>query len=92
MFHQAIDWINRTFEFPLILCLKKLESGNEEEKKEAKKQLETLSDEFAQDSNGIFYGCIGAIDGLAIWIECPKEVLDPANYFLRFVPGGPRWP
>ena len=83
VFHKAMEWINRTFEFPLMSILKKLESGNDEEKVEAAEALKKLSAEFGEDSMGVFNGCFGAIDGLAIRIECPRDVLDPGNYFSR---------
>ena len=42
-----------------------------------------MSDDFALDSNGVFKGCVGAIDGLAIRIRRPVGVADARNYFCR---------
>ncbi|KAL7451526.1 hypothetical protein ACHAWC_003355 [Mediolabrus comicus] len=78
-FDKLIDWLEATFEFPLIHLLQQLKAGNEE----AVKKLKEMSDDFAVDSTGCFIGCIGAIDGIAIRIKCPSNVADPGNYFCR---------
>lgn len=78
-FDKLITWLQMTFEFPLINLLQQLRAGNED----ALKKLREMSDAFAFDSNGVFVGCIGAIDGIAIRIKCPIGVLDPGNYFCR---------
>lgn len=60
-FHEAIAWINDTFDFPLKQWL-------ENENWDA---LHRVSDLFAAASGDAFKGCIGALDGLAIKIKCP---------------------
>ena len=34
-------------------------------------ELQEISSEFAADSDIVFYGCFGAIDGLAVRIKSP---------------------
>ncbi len=44
------------------------------------------STDFGRDSDGIFIGCIGALDGLVNQIKFPslsKVVSDPGNYFCQ---------
>jgi hypothetical protein len=41
---------------------------------------------FAAASDGVFRGCIGALDGLAVKMKCPTLsdlIPDPGNYFCR---------
>lgn len=78
-FDKLIEWIGKTFDFPLIRLLQQMRLGNEE----AVKKLQEMSADFALDSNGFFIGCVGAIDGIAIRIMCPSNVADPGNYFCR---------
>lgn len=60
-------------------CIKRLGDGD----LSAIEELKEIAADFAVDSDGVFYGCIGAIDGLAIRIRCPSNVPDPGNYFCR---------
>ena len=76
---KLIEWLNKTFEFPLVTLLKEFEKGTVE----ATKKLSEMSDDFASESNGFFGGCIGALDGLAIRIVRPANVPDAGNYFCR---------
>ena len=78
-FEKLIDWLQETFEFPLVKLLKGLEEGDAE----AIAKLREMSHDFGVDSEGAFIGCIGALDGLAIRIRCPTGVSDPSNYFCR---------
>lgn len=77
-FHTLINWIDRTFDFPLVGLLRGLE--NDDAASIAK--LNEISSDFAMDSDGCFVGCIGAMDGLAVRIKCPNAS-DPGNYFCR---------
>ena len=82
-FHTFLDWIELTFEWQLVGLLRGL--GNDDA--EAIDKLHEIAADFAVDSSGYFYGCIGSLDGLAIRIKCPSatkdNVPDPANYFSR---------
>lgn len=75
IFADFLDWILSTFEFPLVGWLRKQQW----------EVLEFLANQFAERSNGVFYGPFGAVDGLAVRIKCPKEkeVPDPGNYYCR---------
>jgi hypothetical protein len=50
-----------------------------------KKNQETIREEFGSKTNGIFSGCIGALDGWLVRIRCPtlKEVANPGKYYSR---------
>ena len=78
-FHTLIKWINKSFSFPLVAELRKFEDSNKST------FLAKKAAEFALDSEGVFYGVIGALDGLAVRIQQPasKEIPDPGNYFCR---------
>lgn len=78
-FHTFVDWIDKTFDFPWVEKLKKLSGGDES----VVPDLERISSDFGADSGGVFIGCIGAIDGLAIRVKCPSSERDPGNYFSR---------
>lgn len=78
-FESTINWINQTFDFELVGLLQQFKNGN----LSALAKLKELSSDFALDSDMVFNGCIGAIDGLAVRIKCPTEVRDPGNYFCR---------
>jgi len=78
-FHTFINWIDETFDFPWVDMLKKLSEGDES----VLPKLREISSDFGADSGGVFIGCIGAIDGLAIRIKCPSNERDPGNYFSR---------
>lgn len=78
-FHTFIGWVDETFDFPLVGLLEGLNRGDAD----AIAKLKEMSSEFAADSDMCFWGCIGAIDGLAIRIRCPSNVSDPGNYFCR---------
>jgi hypothetical protein len=70
-----LDWILGVFTFPLVAWIRE---GRWE-------VLEYLANQFAERSNGVFYGPFASLDGLAIRIKCPteKEVPDPGNYYCR---------
>jgi len=84
-FHTFIDWINKTFDYPWMSLLQRLNTNNGD--MIALQKLDEISGNFAVDSGGSFLGCIGAIDGIAIRIRCPTKekdgVHDPGNYFCR---------
>ena len=73
--------MNETFEMPLVRLL----TGFNHDDSDCVKSLKDISDQFSLDSDGLFWGCIGALDGLAVRIKCPtlKEVPDPGNFFCR---------
>ena len=77
-FRMVCGWVLRTFTYPLI---KALQDEDEE-------YLEGVSTSFAYGgaSDGIFRGCIGALDGLAIKIKRPTltdTLRDPGAYYCR---------
>ena len=80
-FHKVVEWINKTFDFPLVGLLK----GLRRKDKRAIQRLKGMSAEFASDSDFCFTGCIGALDGLAVRIGCPTkaEMPDPTCFFCR---------
>jgi hypothetical protein len=47
--------------------------------------IERIRTEFAEKTNGIFWGCIGALDGWLVKIHCPslRELRNPGKYFSR---------
>jgi hypothetical protein len=75
VFLEVVGWIKKTFSFLLINALQKKDETF----------LRAISAGFANFTSGIFTGCIGAIDGIAIRIICPSEseVPDPKNYWCR---------
>lgn len=75
IFEQFLNWILSTFEFPLVSWLRHRSWD----------KLEMLANDFAEKSDGIFYGPFGACDGLAVRIRCPslQDVPDPGNYYCR---------
>ena len=56
-----------------------------ERKATALGELHLISEAFGESSSGTFIGCFGALDGLAVRIECPSSnvVPDPSAYFCR---------
>jgi len=76
-FHEVVGWVNDTFSFRLhsLLSSKDLEG------------LKRISSGFAAFSHGYLDGVIGALDGIAIRIQCPSlerdDIPDPGNYFCR---------
>jgi hypothetical protein len=62
-FHVMLEWVNRTFNFALSLLLINKDNHG----------LKQIYHGFASFSNGIFESIIGALDGIAIQITCPKE-------------------
>ena len=75
-FHIGVEWINRSFVFPLVKALMKKD----------KEYFEQTSELFAMGSDGIFQGVIGAIDGIAIRIRRPTRsdsLPDPGAYYCR---------
>jgi hypothetical protein len=47
--------------------------------------IERIRTEFADKTDGIFWGCIGALDGWLVKIHCPslRELHNPGKYFSR---------
>jgi hypothetical protein len=75
-FYEGIEWIVETFDFPLHGWLENEDWDS----------LERCSELFAAASGGVFRGCIGALDGVAIKIRCPTVsdiISDPGNYYCR---------
>jgi len=75
-FKKVTKWINEMFKFPLVQALQD----------EDTQFFEEISRNFSKDSYGQYKGCIGALDGLALWIRCPtvSELLrDPGSYFTQ---------
>ena len=79
-FRKFVHWINDVFEFSLIDLLKKLGNEKKVDELEAIKELQVISAALSVGSNGIFSGCIGAIDGMAVRIQFPKNVPDSAIF------------
>jgi hypothetical protein len=77
IFHTVICWINRTFSYPLLQALVD----------EDVNFFSTISEDFSNSpSDGVFTGCIGALDGLAIEIKKPtlsSSIRDPGSYYCR---------
>ena len=75
IFDDFIAWILKTLQFPLAKWLREKDWS----------PLLQRANEFAEKSGGIFYGPLGALDGLAVRIRCPwlSEVPDPGNYYCR---------
>mmetsp|Transcript_24903 Transcript_24903/g.38381 ORF Transcript_24903/g.38381 Transcript_24903/m.38381 type:complete len:402 (+) Transcript_24903:78-1283(+) len=73
IFEDVVQWILRTFEFPLVRWLRERNW----------KALETLAADFAEKTAGVYYGPFGALDGLALRIKSPSGVPDPGNYWCR---------
>jgi DDE superfamily endonuclease len=76
-FHTAIGWITSSLTFPLPVALRDQDEAFFEKRAEA----------FANGaSDGIFKGCFGALDGLAIRIKRPTKTAslrDPGAYYCR---------
>jgi DDE superfamily endonuclease len=74
-FHDFIDWILLTFEFPLVRWLRERDWQH----------LIDRANHFAEKTDGVFYGPFACLDGIAIRISSPSEedVPDPGNYFCR---------
>ena len=76
-FRLVCDWVSCTFEYPLVKALNT----------EDVEYFDKITHDFAYSaSNGVFMGCIGAVDGLAIKIKQPtatKELTDPGAYYCR---------
>jgi DDE superfamily endonuclease len=75
IFDAFLDWVMLTFEFPLVRWLRENNWG----------ELNKRANLFAEKTDGIFYGPVGALDGLAVRVKSPTlgEVTDPGNYFCR---------
>jgi DDE superfamily endonuclease len=75
VFHEFVAWVIKTFQFPLVAWLRERRWS----------QLEDLANEYAEKTDGIFYGPFGSLDGIAIRVASPKqkEVPDPGNYYCR---------
>ena len=68
--------MNETFSYPFVKALRD----------EDQEYFEELSEEFSGDSGGVYTGCKGVIDGLALRIKCPlvtKELPNPGGYYCR---------
>jgi len=74
-FDTFLDWVIKTYRFPLIDWLRT----------ENWLKLHELAREFSRKTGGLMYGGFGSLDGLAIRIICPRmaDVKDPGNYFCR---------
>ncbi len=76
-FHMVCNWIQRTLKFPFVRALED----------EDVDYFERVSADFAYAaSDGVFKGCIGALDGLAVRIKRPvatATLRDPGAYFCR---------
>jgi hypothetical protein len=75
-FDVVIQWINSIFQFSLPKLLKNKDTDG----------LRDISNNFAEFSGGVFNGIIGALDGIAIRINCPSAadgIIDPGNYWTR---------
>ena len=75
-FEKVVGWMNDTFSYPFVKALR-----NEDHR-----FFEELSEAFSGDSGGVYTGCIGAIDGLALRIKRPsvtKELPNPGGYYCR---------
>ena len=75
-FHLLIGWLDTIFTFLLVKLLHDLKKGKEG----ALDELKSTAYPFVVNFDGIFMGCIGALDGLAVRIRCPG-VLGPLDYF-----------
>jgi DDE superfamily endonuclease len=77
IFHEGVHWINSAFQFPLVQHLLLVDTT----------ALRDISESFASCSGGVFMGCIGALDGMAVRIWSPNKerdgVTDPGNYYCR---------
>jgi hypothetical protein len=75
IFGRFLQWILRTFQFPLVRWLREKNW----------QEIEKCANYFAEKTDGAFYGPFGANDGLAVRIRCPtmREVPDPGNYYCR---------
>ena len=75
-FKKVVGWMNDTFSYPFVMALRNEDNAF----------FEQLSEAFSADSNGVYTGCIGAIDGLALRIQRPlvtKELPNPGGYYCR---------
>ena len=75
-FHQVSQWIIKSFSFPLVKALQN----------EDVDFFNDISKKFSEDSDRIFTGCIGVIDGMAVKIKCPtltETLKNPGAYFCR---------
>ena len=75
IFDSFLEWMLAAFSFPLV---KWIREGQWE-------ALNHLANQFAEKSNGAFFGPFGSLDGLAIRTQSPSltEVTDPGNYYCR---------
>jgi hypothetical protein len=75
IFDQFLNWILLTLEFPLVKWLRQRDWA----------ALTKLANEFAEKTNGVFYGPFTSLDGLAVRVRSPRfsEVPDPGNYYCR---------
>jgi DDE superfamily endonuclease len=75
LFGRFLNWVLKTFEFPLARWIRE----------DRWQPLIDRALDFAEKTNGIFYGAFAANDGLVVRIWCPRldEVPDPGNYYCR---------
>ena len=75
IFREFVGWVLVTFNFTLYRDILDCNWT----------RCKQTADAFAQKTDGKFWGCIGALDGLAVRIKCPSQrmVPDPGNYFCR---------
>ena len=76
IFDEFLDWVLRTFKFPLARTY--LHEQNWE-------GLRNIAEPISYSSDGVLSGIFGALDGLALRIRSPKltEVSNPGNYYCR---------
>jgi hypothetical protein len=76
-FKMVCKWVMKAFKFPLVPALES----------EDLEYFKSVSSSFAEGaSHGVFKGCIGALDGLAVRIRRPtlsKTIPNPGAYFCR---------
>jgi len=75
-FQKVVCWINNTLSYLFVIALQNKDNAFFEE----------LSEAFSADSGGVYTGCIGTIDGLALRIQRPlvtKELPNPGGYYCR---------
>ena len=73
-FEDISSWINETFYFPLVDAFRN----------ENIEFFTNVSNSFLEDTDRIFVGCIGAIDGMAVKVRCltlTQFLRNPGAYY-----------
>ena len=75
VFHETVKWILKSFTFPLRRIIE-LQDWS---------KLHEIAADFGKRTDGVYNGCFGAIDGLALRVKCfsTSEVPDPGNYYCQ---------